>query len=42
MAIGVIELLILAGVGVAGLVGIAVLFFVIRAATGESETNKPK
>lgn len=34
MGIGVMELLILAGIGVAVLVGIAALFVIVRAAAG--------
>lgn len=42
--VGVLELLILAGIGVFGLAGIAVLFFVIRAAVGAGnrDSGKPK
>ena len=34
MGIGIRELLVVAGIGVTGLVGIAILFFVVRAAVG--------
>lgn len=36
---GIIELLILAGIGVAGMVGIAILFIVVPAASGNSKPH---
>ncbi|MFT5302954.1 MAG: hypothetical protein ACI814_003771 [Mariniblastus sp.] len=35
MGIGIMELLIVAGIGVAGVVGVVILFVVVRAAAGD-------
>lgn len=35
MGIGIIELLVVAGIGVAGVVGVVILFVVVRAAAGD-------
>jgi hypothetical protein len=36
---GIMGILVLAGIGVAGLVGVAILFFVVRAAAGDGNRN---
>lgn len=41
MGIGIMELVILAGIGVAGLVGVAIVFFVVRATTGNGNRKSP-
>ena len=40
MGIGITELLLVAGIGVASLVGVVILFFVVRAAVGNLHDSK--